>query len=90
MHTWYLRIIDSNGSPSPPRTPRRRGIYGYTVEGMEVEFDGADHHVSDFDCWGTYQTFAEAAARVDEVVRNYHKAEHWDGFSQWIYDKSVV
>ena len=85
MRTWYLRIIDA--STEGPFAPFANG---YTVEGMEVEFDGTDHHVSDFDYWGTYQTLAEAVARVDKVVRNYHKAEHWDRFSQWIYDKSEV
>jgi len=24
------------------------------------------------------------------VVQNYHKAQHWDGFAQWLYDGSLV
>jgi len=86
MRTWYLRIVDTSNGYAGVVPPRN----GYMVEGMEVEFDGSDHYVSDFDNWGTFENVSDAVERLDNVVQNYHKAQHWDGFAQWLFDGSLV
>lgn len=85
MRTWYLRIVDTSNGYAASSFEN-----GYMVEGMEVEFDGSEHHVSDFDSWGTFENVSDAVERLDSVVQNYHKAQHWDGFAQWLFDGSLV
>lgn len=77
MRNWFIRIV-----PAP-------GHVSFTVEGMEVECDGYTDEVSDFDTWGTFPTFAEAEARYNSLVENYHKARPWDDYAQWLYEGSL-
>ena len=76
MRTWFMNIVS--------------GPFGFTVEGMEVECDGYEDHVSDFDTWGTFPTMAEAEACLESVLANYHKAQPWSDFAQGLYDGSLV
>jgi len=77
MRTWFMRIV-----PAP-------GHVSFTVEGMEVEYDGYEDYVSDFDSWGTFYSAAEAEARLESVLTNYHKARPWSDYAQELYDGSL-
>ena len=80
MRTWFMRIIEVLNEDVPM----------YMVEGMEVEFDGSEHYVSDFDSWGTFYSTTEAEACLESVLTNYHKARPWSDYAQELYDGSLV
>ena len=75
MRTWFMNIVAVSN--------------GFMVEGMEVECDGYEDHVSDFDTWGTFPTRAEAERQLVSVLTAYHKARPWSNYAQELYEGSM-
>ena len=84
MRTWYLRIVDTSNGYAASSFEN-----GYMVEGMEVEFDGSEHHVSDFDSWGTFENVSDAVERLDRVLWTNSKARPWSDYAQELYEGSL-